>query len=945
MGCQVVSPDAPAGAVKCKLTIVDGRKYRAALAVVIALCAVFLGGRAGAQGYLTPTSNPDDFVAGPGGGEASAIPGTSMQPQGVRGRENPPPLQNFDLFPEGEDEFKREYQSGSLTEDQFQELCARIAAKRLTERDVQTLGDSMGFAADETERLRQCAQEAAAPPNTPRGQAQRAQAEENRREIARQFELERRRQRLKASPIEQEFRALASPLRVPEAPTPEHLEQFGYSVFAEPVSTFAPATNVPVSDDYILGPGDGLTVLLWGRVNETLRLPVQRDGTVLMPRIGPIQVAGLNFGQAKKLVESRVGQIEGVQVNVTMGAIRTIQVFVMGKVNQPGLYTISALSHVSNALVAAGGISKVGTLRNVELRRGNRAVRVIDLYDILLHGDSSSDVRLEPRDVVFVPVIGPVVGLTGDVKSPGIYELRGESDLRSVLNLAGGVSAFGYAQRIQVERIDNHQRRIALDVDLGALGRSRFVVRDGDLVKVFPVLPQQQNVVVLKGNVNRPGTYQWREGMKVSDLIREGEGVSDHTYLDYATIRRRVGPTQRVEFLPVHLGAAMRGDSSTADLPLVPRDELTVYSENDLNDVPTVTIRGAVRKPGVYPLSQGMRLSDLIYEAGGLKDDAYQRRGTLARTEIVDGATTRHSYIEVDIAAALKPGSAANPELARYDELFVEEASNWHKPWQVTVRGQVMRPGPYVIHEGERLSELLHDCGGLRSDAYLPAIVFERQSVKQMQQAQLDESRARLKRNLTGVALMPQQTGERESDRAAAIAMVQKVLQESEGQSAVGRVALNIASLDSLPGSSSDLILQNDDKIVVPRKPSSVSVLGQVYNQAALVYDPDLRVKDYLQRAGGAAETGDLDHLFVIRANGAIMTDQSYRDMRRSQIFPVLPLVSGGLMDAYLQPGDTVFVPEKLIYVTGLQYTKDVTTIVANAAQGLAIIGILATQI
>ena len=737
----------------------------------------------------------------------------------------------------------------------------------------------------------------------------------------------------------------ATPLRQPEAPSAEHLEQFGYSVFSEPVSTFAPATNVPVSGDYLLGPGDSLAVLMWGRMNQTLNLQVQRDGNVLMPHIGPIPVAGLTFEQAKKLVESRTGQIEGVQVNVTMGTIRTIQVFVMGKVNQPGLYTVSALSHISNALVAAGGIAKVGTLRKVELRRGDHTTQVIDLYNMLLHGDSSGDVRLEPRDVVFVPVIGSVVGIAGDVNSPGIYELRAESDLRTVLSLAGGVSAFGYAQRVQVERIDNHQRRIALDVDLSSLGRSRFMTRDGDLVKVFPVLPTQRNVVVLKGSVNRPGGYEWREGMRVSDLIREGEGVSDHTYLDYATIRRRVGPTGRIEYVPVDLGAALQGGSLSWDTALMPRDELTVYSDNDLNDVPTVAVRGSVRKPGTYPLSQGMKLSDLIYEAGGLKEDAYRKRGTLARTEVVNGTATRHSYIDVDISTALEPGSTSDPQLSPHDEFFVQQASNWHAPWQVKIRGQVQRPGPYVIREGERLSELIRDSGGLRPDAYLPAIVFERTAVRQMQEARLSESRARLKHDLVRVSLMPQQTGEKESDKASAVAMVEKILQETEGEGVAGRVALNITSLERLSGSPSDLVLQNDDVVVVPRRPSSVNVLGQVYSPVALIFEPELRVKDYLQLAGGVAETGDADHIFVIKANGAILTDQSYKEMQKSQIFPALPLISGGLMEAYLQPGDTVFVPEKLLYVTGLQYTKDVTTIVANAAQGLAIIGLLATQI
>jgi protein involved in polysaccharide export with SLBB domain len=533
------------------------------------------------------------------------------------------------------------------------------------------------------------------------------------------------------------------------------------------------------------------------------------------------------------------------------------------------------------------------------------------------------------------------------VKNPAIYELSGETNLNAALKLAGGVSAFGYAQRVQVERIDNHQRRVALDVELGSIGRSRVDVRDGDLVKVFPVLPQKQDVVVLKGNVNRPGTYEWRQGMRVSDLIREGEGISDHAYLDYATIRRRIPPTERVEYKPVDLGAALQSNSSTIDVALMPRDELTIFSDNDLGDVPTVTVRGAVRKPGTYPLSQGMRVSDLIYEAGGLKAEAYQRKGTLARTEIVDGGVARHSYLDVDIASALEQGNGDNVKLDRFDELFIQEASNWHKPWEVQLHGQVQRPGPYVIREGERLWELIHDSGGLRPDAYLPAIVFERESVRVMQRARLDESRQRLKQDLMMISLMPQpsSSGGASGDKAAVLATVDKILHESENENPPGRVVLNVSSLETLRGTPSDLVLQGNDMIVVPRKPSSINVLGEVYSPTALIYDPTMKVRDYLQRAGGVAETGDDGHIFVVKANGSLMTSESYEQDRKSTIFPALPLISGGLTEAYLQPGDTIFVPQKVIFMTPLQYAKDVSTVVANSIQGLAIVGLLATQI
>ncbi len=837
-------------------------------------------------------------------------------------------------------QLKGQYANGQLSEDQIQELCARAAAKHMSDQETVSMASAMGLTADEQMRLQQCA----------RGQAPsviggRPTGQPSGRSVA-QLPIRRQEKESHLSSIEQRFHDLANPMKHQTSPSTAQVEQFGYSIFSGPVSTFAPTGNTPVSGDYLLGPGDTLTLLLWGRINQTLSLPIQRDGTVLMPRIGPLPVSGLTFEQAKKLIESRTGQIEGVQANVTMGPLRTIQVFVMGKVEQPGLYTVSALSHVSNALVAAGGISKVGSLRNIELRRGNQLVRSIDLYGMLLRGDASGDLQLEPRDVLFVPVIGPVVGVVGDVKSPAIYELKGNEDLNGALRLAGGVGAFGYAQRVQVERVEQHRRSVALDVDLSDLRGRRVAILDGDLVKVFPVLQQQQNVVVLKGNVNRPGTYQWYEGMRVADLIGAGEGLADHTYLEYASIRRRVGPTEKTEFIPVELGTALEIQSPSANLQLGPRDELTIYSDTDLHEAPTVVIRGAVRKPGVYPLTQGMSVSDLVFEAGGTKDSAYLARATLARTQVVDGATTQHVYADVDLRMALSRSVAADLPLRRDDELFVQQASNWHKTWEVKVEGEVMRPGPYAIREGERLSQLLQDCGGLRMDAYLPALVFVRQSIKETEQQRLDESLTRMRQNVSRLALTPRASGEPENaERAAALANMEKVLSDTAGHQATGRVVLSVNSLENLEGSPSNVVLEDSDILAIPKRPSSVNVLGQVYNPVAIVYEPGLRVKDYLQRAGGPTEGADEDHIFVVKADGAIITDAGYRDMRKAKMFPLLPAIGGGLQDAYLNPGDTIYVPEKLIYISGLKYATDVTQIIANSATALAVIGILGSQL
>ena len=448
----------------------------------------------------------------------------------------------------------------------------------------------------------------------------------------------------------------------------------------------------------MVGPGDQLNILLWGRINRTLTLSVQRDGTVLIPQAGPLPVAGLSFAQAQKLINTQMGQIEGVQADVTMGRLRTIEVYVIGQVAHPGLQMLSALAHVSDALNVAGGALKTGSLRRVEVRREGHTAAEVDLYAMLLHGDTSNDVRLQPRDVVFIPVIGPVVGLAGNLKNPAIYELRGTETLADAVRMAGGVSAFGYAQRVQVERIQHHTRRVMLDMALNYGRTSSFAVADGDLVKVFPVLPEAQNVVKLEGNVNRPGSYEWRDGMRVSDLVRLGQGLHDGSFLDYALLKRREGATHTLHFLKVELGDALSGRAE-ADRPLAQEDSLTVYSVGEIDQIPTVSVGGAVRKPGTYPLTKGMRVSDLVYEAGGLKESAYLTAAQFVRTSS-DGSTAHQVFSSLNLKGAMDGAAGDDPPLQRNDALLIAEASNWHNPWLVQIRGQVLRPGPYAIHEG-----------------------------------------------------------------------------------------------------------------------------------------------------------------------------------------------------------------------------------------------------
>ncbi len=861
-------------------------------------------------------------------------------------------IQQLGISPDELGSLRGEMASGGLSSDDMQELCLHFAAKQLSAADVSGIAKSLGlsFTDQQLAQLKSCTGLAG------EGGSDETTSPAQQMGMTPSQSISPVNSNQPASSVESQFRGLDSPV-APAAPSTRNLQQFGYTLFASRVSTFAPVANVPVSDDYVIGPGDQLKMLMWGRINNTLNLTVGRDGAVSIPEIGPLQVAGLSFAQTKKLIEDHAGQITGVKVDVTMGKLKTIQVYVVGEVQQPGAYTVSALSHVSNALGAAGGITKIGSLRKVELRRGNQLVRVIDLYSLLLAGNEQGDEQLQPGDVIFVPVIGPVVGMIGNVKRPAIYELgRPGESLDSVIKLGGGISAFGYLQRVQVERVDAHQKRIALDVDLNEIRSQHFEIRDGDLIKIYPVLPTQQDIVTVRGSVNRPGKFQWHQGMRVSDVVQLAEGPAPHTFFKYALIRRKEGKARTVRLVPVDLGEAMADVvGGPQDLSLEQEDELTVFSESQMKYLPTVQVFGEVRNPGYYVMSQGMHVSDLLYLAGGLKDDAYQKDAEIARTQVINGSHTSHTFMDVDLRAAMSGTDEHNPELVANDQLFVRRASDWHLPWVVQVRGMVQRPGPYTIHDGERIASVLERSGGLLPEAYLPATVLIRQSIKELQQKRLEEARQRLQASIVRIQMNPgtinqlaaaqNPQNQNPATSPQTLSALQHVLTETEGQQAQGRLVIHMHPLNELANSPDNVVMVDQDQVTIPRRPDAVNVLGQVYSPNAIVYRPGLTTSDYLNQAGGPNEGADPNHIMVIKADGSVMTDEGIKASKESTMFPLLPVISGGLMSARLDPGDTVYVPEKLIYENKTQETATITQIIANAASSLAVIGILGASL
>ncbi len=493
------------------------------------------------------------------------------------------------------------------------------------------------------------------------------------------------------------------------------LEIFGHNLFSDTPDAFAPIKSMPVSDDYIIGPGDEIRIYMWGRLDESHSLEVDTEGVINLPKIGPLTVAGLTFGELKELIRHKAEAITGVNVNVSMGKLKTLQVFILGEVENPGIHTVSSLSTVTNALLAAGGPTQLGSLRRVQLKRREQIVAIIDLYDLLLKGDVSADTTLMSGDVIFVPQAGPLVAISGNVKRPAIYELKDIVSLEKALDMAGGLAPSAYSQRIQIERAVENKELIVLDISDDQLRRGRTVaLKDGDVVRIFSILPAAVNAVYLYGNVARPGRYAYEPGLRLRDVLRDVESVLPDTYFDYALIKRYQFAESQAELIPFHLGRLLFSGDDRQNIPLMPGDEIYVFNQEQFQDKAYADVRGEVREPDRYAIDD-MTLRDLILKAGGLTPDAYMPRAELIR---YDKDRNQHT-IYFDVAAVMAEDPAQNIKVQHQDEVIIHSVleEQWEKV--VSIMGEINQPGEYTLTEGMRLRDLIFKAGSFTRDAYM----------------------------------------------------------------------------------------------------------------------------------------------------------------------------------------------------------------------------------
>lgn len=726
----------------------------------------------------------------------------------------------------------------------------------------------------------------------------------------------------------------------------ESLKPFGYELFSRKVSTFAPGTDVPVPSNYIIGAGDQLNVQLFGAQNRSLKLVVGRDGRLNFPELGPIDVAGKPFDLVSNEIEVRVArQLIGTQASVGMGNVRSIQVFVMGEAKKPGAYTVSGLATITSALYASGGIQTTGSLRDVQLKRQGQLIRRLDLYDLLLRGDTSSDVPLVAGDVVFIPPVGPTATVDGEVKRPAVYELKGRATLGNLIELAGGLTPEADGSRLSLVRYGEDRRRVAIDVSLDNGLAQRTPVTNGDLVRVARSRPTIDSGVTLEGHVFRPGVTAWREGMRISELIPSLDELMPGADVNYVLIRRESSGDKSLSVLSADLAAALREPGAGADLLLSPRDRVMVFDfqagrrllieplleelrrQSRLDD-PTriVAINGRVKAPGDYPLEPEMRVSDLLRAGGRLDPAAYS--GTAELSRFRRGDTERQSeLLQVDLDAILRGDAAADVPLQPFDVLTIKELPEWSVRESVTLRGEVRFPGTYPIRRGETLRSVIERAGGLSTLAFTRGAVFTREEIREREAQQAKDLSQRLRRDLAAVAIQASQAAQSADATQSALA-AQALLAQLEETRSVGRLVINLDGvLARGVGSRDDIILRDGDELVIPKIKQEIAVIGEVQNSTAHLFRSGLTRDDYLNLSGGLTNRADSGRVYVVRADGSVVTGKSGWFDRRAKLD--------------IQPGDTIVVPMDTERLPPLPFWQAVTGILYNAAVAVAAISSL----
>lgn len=729
------------------------------------------------------------------------------------------------------------------------------------------------------------------------------------------------------------------------------LKPYGYDLFAGSPTTFAPVTEIPVPANYTLGPGDVLRIQLWGKENQNLELPISRDGSISFPQSGPMSVAGLSFDEARQQIKKRVSeQYIGVEASVSLGELRSMRVFVLGEARNPGSYSVSSLSTITNALYVSGGIKQTGSLRNVQHKRDGKLLGTLDLYDLLMAGDSSEDSRLQPGDVVFIPSVGKRAGIDGEVYRPALYELKGENTLAELVEMAGGLTPQAYPQRINIERTNEDFLRIIAEADFTTPKGRRARIKAGDKVDIPSISDITGQYVEVTGAATRTGKFAWMPGMKVSSLLQNLDAdLMPTADKRYAAIVRTDQETDTISVLNLRLREAIRQKGGNEDLLLEEKDRILIFSDagkvkggeegrnftreslfspvlqrlktqaSPTNPQQTIRISGPVRYPGEYPMPAPRNLSDAVFVAGGLKDSASMYQAEVARYTIDENGVGQTRIINVNLADAMAGNT--NLKLESRDKILIKSIPDFAKTRTIELKGEVRYPGQYTFRDGETLREVLERAGGLTDNAFPKGAVFSREKLRQLEAQRLREAEERLQGDLLGVQLEGDNFSGQSADRTQ---QVQDLLEEVQGSEPVGRLVIDLASVLNDPDYQS-IRLQDGDTLTVPTIPQSVTVFGEVQFPTSHLHQAGLTVDDYLERSGGPTRQADESRVYVVKADGSVMLPEESRWF--------------GGRSQQLEPGDTIIMPIDVDRLNQLELWTNVSQIVYQIALGAAAVG------
>lgn len=636
---------------------------------------------------------------------------------------------------------------------------------------------------------------------------------------------------------------------------------YGHNVFNSRSLTFEPSENIATPQNYRLGPGDEVIIDIWGASEDHLRQTISPEGSIMISQLGPVYLNGLTINDAAQHIRKSFAQkYAGVsdaetEIQVTLGKVRTIQVNLMGEVATPGTFMLSPFSTVFHALYRAGGINDIGSMRNIQVLRNGKKIAGIDIYEYLFEGKTNGNIRLQEGDVIIVPPYGNLVNVEGNVRRPMYYELKPGETVKDVINYAGGFTSEAFSDMISLSRQSGTEN------ELYNISREQFPsykLQDGDILTVGTILNRVSNKVELKGAVLRPGLYAIDQNVStVSQLIKKGEGLSENAYTGRALLYREDNELQP-QVISINLADLLGG--KTQDIALKRNDVLVISSIDELKEPASITIRGKVASPGVYPYAKNLTLEDLIFKAGGLLEGASTARVDIARRIVDPNATAQTEQLSqiftVSIENGLTAGSGKGFVLMPFDEVQVRTSPGYESQRFVSINGEILFDGEYALEKrNERLSDVIKRAGGLLEGAYIKGASMSRQ---------LSESEFAAKNEAIRLALTNSNTNQSDS-----IALSR--LQVSRHYN----VGINLAKALENPGSTYDIVLQPGDAIYIPQEQSTVKISGEVMFPNTVVYEPGKKLKHYINQAGGYGQRAKKNKAFIVYLNGTVAKAKS----------------------------------------------------------------------